>query len=917
MTPRIISYFLCGMRHPNTGLSEDDLSRLTGSSSSSASCRSNNCNSTSSSSSSSSSSSASSSSASSSSSSSASSSGANTPEECKHINKSNKKHNSPSKHHHHQHHVSTIPSEHLENNKNTQHHQHHHHHTHHQQQFNSTYLPEIINPLEWQKSRKRKERLDSTSSTIQDRKLQRSNSEELLPPDGTRLQNNNNVASTPADLGVNALKSSLKNVENIRRVSSEDFKRTPYEVYEQELRGEPRELDDGNSSIGHLGKTSDENDGSLANRQQRQQQSWTVGVPIKDMTRRSRYETSPARSQRHSPIRVCFSNGNGSKQQHRDSDDSECEHERRRSSERFCKSRAPPGRKASGVTKKSTSSTSAMKYLPSKLSDENVYKYDLSALKYERRGFISKKSSQPPQEKSNNNDLNDNNLIDFNSGSSVTSATTNKSMSKNLSPTTSSNGSTDDVHHTVTAPPPPQPMALQKTSTSTSSANSSKSNSQSSLHKVPHTISAQESLPWDRSVPEDQTPVLSRRYATVRPHYVDSIDTAAKLSKVKPYPQPHLKQNPMTAQLLANDLDDDDVMDPSLTNFRAFTTLENIKTRELMQQVLPNVMSFQSPEERMRQINKRVTALKKKLGQLEDSYEQKSGYKPSQADRLNDKYMKNILSELSKLRKERHELKTDPMSALGLKVSGGMDAEQKLQKMKVTLREIEQSLAEKRKDHNRPEILEELTADQLVQEKTTVQHGLLFFESLYGRPATKDERDAARPLYDRYRQLKRMVSRSVTLSGSSAAGAPELPTILEHEAMVFESTPLQYSSANSTETTNSPTESAVPTTNSSDESTTTTTAQSSAQQQQPKEEQNETISCLSIENLWEQLEKTREEKKQLKRVIRDFETVFEEQNGRKMLKSDRKTIEETYAQYKEKKAKTRLLQALIKKQISR
>ncbi|XP_073813704.1 uncharacterized protein isoform X2 [Musca autumnalis] len=901
---------MCGMRHPNTGLSEDDLSRLTGSSSSSASCRSNNCKPTSSSSSSSSSSASSSSS-----SSSASSSGANTPEECKHINKS-RKHHSPSKQHHH--HVSTIPSEHLENNKNTHHH--HHHNSSHQEQhshFNSTYLPEIINPLEWQKSRKRKERLDSTSSTIQDRKLQRSNSEELLPPQeggGVRLQNNNNVASTPADLGVNALKSSLKNVENIRRVSSEDFKRTPYEVYEQELRCE---AGDHETSGNAIGKSSDENDGSLANRQhntqQQQQQSWTVGVPIKDMTRRSRYETSPARSQRHSPIRVCFSNGNGIKQL-RDSDDSECEHERRRSSERFCKSRAPPGRKASGVTKKSTSSTSAMKYLPSKLNDENVYKYDLSALKYERRGFISKKSNptnqqqqqQHTMEKSLSNDLNDNNLIDFTN----TSSGNLKSMSKNLSPTASSNGSTDDVHHNVA----PQ-MALPKSATTTpSSANSSKSNSQSSLHKLPiHHISAQESLPWDRSVPEDQTPVLSRRYATVRPQYVDSIDTAAKLSKVKPYPQPYLKQNPITAQLLANELDDDDVMDPSLTNFRAFTTLENIKTRELMQQVLPNVMSFQSPEERMRQINKRVTALKKKLMQLEDSYEQKSGYKPSQADRLNDKYMKHILSELSKLRKERHELKTDPMSALGLKVSGGMDAAEKLQKMKVTLMEIEQSLAEKRKDHNRPEVLDELTADQLVQEKTTVQHGLLFFESLYGRPSTKDERDAARPLYDRYRQLKRLVSRSVTLSGCSAAGAPELPTILEHEAMVFESTTFQYSSANSTETTNSPTDSVVPN-NSSDESTTTTTAQSSQQQQ---EQQNETISCLSIEKLWEQLEKTREEKKHLKRVIREYETVFEEENGRKMLKSDRKTIEETYAQYKEKKAKTRLLQALIKKQISR
>lgn len=209
----------------------------------------------------------------------------------------------------------------------------------------------------------------------------------------------------------------------------------------------------------------------------------------------------------------------------------------------------------------------------------------------------------------------------------------------------------------------------------------------------------------------------------------------------------------------------------------------------------------------------------------------------------------------------------------------------------------------------------------MVQEKTAVQHGLLYFESLYGRPSTKDERDAARPLYDRYRTLKRMVSRSIALTGSSIVGAPELPTILEHEAMVFESNPLQYSSNNSTETTNSPTtESQQPTTTTtatttdSDESTTTTTAtvntQSSSQQQ-------ENVSCLTIEQLWEQLDKTREEKKLLKRTIREYETLFEEQNGRKMLKSDRKTIEETYAQYKEKKAKTRLLQALIKKQISR
>lgn len=56
--------------------------------------------------------------------------------------------------------------------------------------FTSTYLPQLIDPQEWQNhasdqqqngSRKRKERQDSTSSITQDRKLVRSNSEEYLP----------------------------------------------------------------------------------------------------------------------------------------------------------------------------------------------------------------------------------------------------------------------------------------------------------------------------------------------------------------------------------------------------------------------------------------------------------------------------------------------------------------------------------------------------------------------------------------------------------------------------------------------------------------------------------------------------------------------------------------------------------------
>lgn len=53
--------------------------------------------------------------------------------------------------------------------------------------------------------------------------------------------------------------------------------------------------------------------------------------------------------------------------------------------------------------------------------------------------------------------------------------------------------------------------------------------------------------------------------------------------------------------------------------------------------------------------------------------------------------------------------------------------------------------------------------DQLLQEKTAVQRGLLYLEGIYGRPDSKEERDMARPLYDRYRQIKRMLNRNSSL----------------------------------------------------------------------------------------------------------------------------------------------------------
>lgn len=75
-----------------------------------------------------------------------------------------------------------------------------------------------------------------------------------------------------------------------------------------------------------------------------------------------------------------------------------------------------------------------------------------------------------------------------------------------------------------------------------------------------------------------------------------------------------------------------------------------------------------------------------------------------------------------------------------------------------------QRLLDKRTSNSRPEKMDDMDGDQLMDEKVAVQKALLFFESVYGRPSSKEDRDLARPLYDRYRNLKRMVARCCMVS---------------------------------------------------------------------------------------------------------------------------------------------------------
>uniref|UniRef100_A0A1I8GI29 ACB domain-containing protein n=1 Tax=Macrostomum lignano TaxID=282301 RepID=A0A1I8GI29_9PLAT len=49
---------------------------------------------------------------------------------------------------------------------------------------------------------------------------------------------------------------------------------------------------------------------------------------------------------------------------------------------------------------------------------------------------------------------------------------------------------------------------------------------------------------------------------------------------------------------------------------------------------------------------------------------------------------------------------------------------------------------------------------QIADEKLALQKALLLYENLHGRPSTKRDKELIRPLYDRYRQVKKLLARA-------------------------------------------------------------------------------------------------------------------------------------------------------------
>uniref|UniRef100_A0A8B9KWL8 Family with sequence similarity 13 member B n=1 Tax=Astyanax mexicanus TaxID=7994 RepID=A0A8B9KWL8_ASTMX len=356
------------------------------------------------------------------------------------------------------------------------------------------------------------------------------------------------------------------------------------------------------------------------------------------------------------------------------------------------------------------------------------------------------------------------------------------------------------------------------------------------------------------------------------------------------------------------------------------------------------------------QLTKKLQNLKKKIKQFEEQFEKDRNYMPSHADKAANPKVLKWMTDLTKIRKQLKDAKHKAESELTPQTrprsntlpksfgstlehpasEGHAEKEAEPRGLRPTSEEtlelIQLRIQTKREEDCWPEDIRKMTKEQLACEKTMLQKNLLYYEGLHGRPVTREERLIVKPLYDRYRLVKQMLTRvSITpiiASPSSKRRNQTLQPIIEGETAHFcdeikeeeeeedggvdqEIRGLQCDGSDVIIALDP-------------------AAQPSSQQLEsilrPKMEESSgkltldlrlsSSNASSMPELLEQLWKARAEKKKLRRTIREFEDEFYQQNGRNVQKEDRLPMMDEYKEYKRIKAKLRLLEVLISKQDS-
>ncbi|KFW02926.1 Protein FAM13C, partial [Fulmarus glacialis] len=291
------------------------------------------------------------------------------------------------------------------------------------------------------------------------------------------------------------------------------------------------------------------------------------------------------------------------------------------------------------------------------------------------------------------------------------------------------------------------------------------------------------------------------------------------------------------------------------------------------------------------QLTKHLQSLKRKIRKYEEKFEQEKKYLPSHGDKTSNPEVLKWMNDLAKGRKQLKELKlrmseeknctsrapqrnghsesTGTSKEAGTQEATSMEPAPSVEE---TMDSVLRRLKEKRQHFNLPESIK----------------------------VTKQEKSLMKPLYDRYRIIKKLLA------------TPSLITTIQEEEDSDED-----HSQSSHELSSGPI-SCLPV----DEHLCYSQEESDPAYVSPLDEKKVfRQTALSMSNLHEatmpvlleHLRETRADKKRLRKALREFEEQFYKQTGRSPQKEDRVPMAEEYSEYKHTKAKIRLLEVLISK----
>ncbi|KAF6317167.1 family with sequence similarity 13 member C [Rhinolophus ferrumequinum] len=292
------------------------------------------------------------------------------------------------------------------------------------------------------------------------------------------------------------------------------------------------------------------------------------------------------------------------------------------------------------------------------------------------------------------------------------------------------------------------------------------------------------------------------------------------------------------------------------------------------------------------QLTKHIQSLKRKIRKFEEKFEQEKKYRPSHGDKTSNPEVLKWMNDLAKGRKQLKELK--------LKLSEERGSAPKGPPRNLS---CEQTMVPR--ENGKPEAVGpepsssgEETPDAVL---TCLKEKREQLPSQEDSKVTKQDKNLIKPLYDRCRIIKQILSTPSLIptiqeeedsdeDGPRGSQPPSLPDPTSHLPGGVQ---LTYS--NDTEP---------------------------VRVLLPDEKKELKQPALSMSNLHEatmpvlldHLRETRADKKRLRKALREFEEQFFKQTGRTPQKEDRIPMADEYYEYKHIKAKLRLLEVLISKQ---